>query len=484
MCIDIGSEETLGRVNIDHDKVKQKMELPGRSKVDDHPICVAAFENDLEALISLLKDGADPNTIDMDRDEMTLLMHAAANGNIYIMELLISKGADIDVMSQFGMTALSYAIMYEQLACCHRLLKLGADPNIPISYNGPLMIAIPRQKSDNFVKLLLEFGANTGVPGFLHSIVESGKHSLLELLLSQTTLDVNKKCSKSLYADLGSTPLHVSAKLGNMQCVDILLKAGAQVDAKDNCGQTALHVATAYGHVKTVRQLIDSGSDVNSKDNTFSSLTPCHIAAQLGHVSCLRMLIESGANPNATDRDGVTPLLRAICAKQQTTSTILLREHCNYNTPIRCLMNVQKQDPAFTALDIAIKHNMTDILCLLVATGCCLTGLQQYRSNDRRGDNSTQRVGGSPQWLYDLSKQPRSLLDLSRVSIRNRLGSVISGKVTELTLPTRLQDMLMLKDVIVQCEKDVIKTADKCSSSNRSIPYYMSAQLHVNNVCK
>lgn len=53
--------------------------------------------------------------------------------------------------------------------------------------------------------------------------------------------------------DLGQTPLHLAASEGFLDCAEILVKAGADVLAKDNLGQTPLDLACIWCHRKVAR---------------------------------------------------------------------------------------------------------------------------------------------------------------------------------------------------------------------------------------
>lgn len=48
--------------------------------------------------------------------------------------------------------------------------------------------------------------------------------------------------------DSGRTPLHVAAAEGLLECVEILIQAGADVMALDNMGHTPLILACVWSH--------------------------------------------------------------------------------------------------------------------------------------------------------------------------------------------------------------------------------------------
>ncbi|GAX77715.1 hypothetical protein CEUSTIGMA_g5158.t1 [Chlamydomonas eustigma] len=62
--------------------------------------------------------------------------------------------------------------------------------------------------------------------------------------------------------------LHFAAALGNVDCVKILVEAGANVNLQDKEGYTPLHMAGGYMHTSTMTALLEAGSDPEVKDNS------------------------------------------------------------------------------------------------------------------------------------------------------------------------------------------------------------------------
>ena len=105
----------------------------------------------------------------------------------------------------------------------------------------------------------------------------------------------------------GETPLMIAAEMGNLQCVDILIKAGADVNSKAQGGHTALNVAVWRNNVESVNKLLCAGADVNSV-NLYGRTALFH-AARHGYHDCVKSLIEAGADVNIVDHSGETPLI-------------------------------------------------------------------------------------------------------------------------------------------------------------------------------
>ena len=62
------------------------------------------------------------------------------------------------------------------------------------------------------------------------------------------------------------TALHHAAEYGHVECIDLLLDAGADKDALSSAEQTALHRAAGAGHLEVVRLLLEAGVDKNVVD--------------------------------------------------------------------------------------------------------------------------------------------------------------------------------------------------------------------------
>ena len=93
-------------------------------------------------------------------------------------------------------------------------------------------------------------------------------------------------------------------------------------------GDTALHMAAAGFRWKIVQDLLNLGADCSAKNRRGAE--PLHYASDANiwnssaQVTTIECLIRAGANPNAVDKNGVTPLHRAVRTRSAAAVEALL----------------------------------------------------------------------------------------------------------------------------------------------------------------
>ena len=146
--------------------------------------------------------------------------------------MLLEKGADVNVKTGYGSTALGLASWNGDTEIVRMLLEKGADVNAKDAKGSTALMKASLNGYTKVVSILLEKGA-----------------------------DVNAKHNNR------STALIKASWDGHTEIVRMLLEKGADVNAKDADGSTALIKASLNGHTKVVSMLLEKGADVNAKNN-------------------------------------------------------------------------------------------------------------------------------------------------------------------------------------------------------------------------
>ena len=71
-------------------------------------------------------------------------------------------------------------------------------------------------------------------------------------------------------------PAHLAAVAGSTECLEFLIKNGADPSAKNDEGRTAAHVAAEHGHKQILKYLLQHEIKLDEPDN--SGLTPAKLA--------------------------------------------------------------------------------------------------------------------------------------------------------------------------------------------------------------
>jgi ankyrin repeat protein len=133
----------------------------------------------------------------------------------------------------------------------------------------------------------------------LHWAAMLGYEKTIEILL-KAGADVN------MQHDLYWTPLHFAARNGQEKSAELLVRAKADVDIADCSQWTALQLAVVYGDQKTAEVLLRANANVNTQ--TDRGITALHNATLCEDPEIVDLLLNAGAEVGIHDHDGNTAL--------------------------------------------------------------------------------------------------------------------------------------------------------------------------------
>ncbi len=119
----------------------------------------------------------------------------------------------------------------------------------------------------------------------------------------------------------GNTPLYVAVHQESLELTVLLLEKGADPNARNEFGYSPLRQSCRWGNLDVVKLLLEKGADVNVRDGEGN--TPLHIATEENNAALVQVLIEHQAAVNVAGLHGDTPLHHAV-TKLQTEIVRLL----------------------------------------------------------------------------------------------------------------------------------------------------------------
>ncbi|XP_078225932.1 ankyrin repeat domain-containing protein 6 isoform X19 [Callithrix jacchus] len=171
---------------------------------------------------------------------------------------------------------------------------------------------------------------------------------------TENVVQLINKGAKVAVTKHGRTPLHLAANKGHLPVVQILLKAGCDLDVQDDGDQTALHRATVVGNTEIISALIREGCALDRQDKDGN--TALHEASWHGFSQSAKLLVKAGANVLARNKAGDTALHVAAALNHKKVAKILLEAGADTT-----IVNNAGQTP----LETARYHNNPEVALLL-----------------------------------------------------------------------------------------------------------------------
>ena len=243
--------------------------------------------------------------------------HFFVNATATSLAECLSRGINLAVRDREGNTWLHFAGRYgSQSEFVEALLEEGADVH---ARNGkghtPLHSAAHGTRDQRVIHVLLAYGADAnaggGQPPFsgtpLHLAAQANPNALIVQALISGGADI--EATTSTYWD--QTPLFFAAS-NNVSATKTLVDSGASINARDSSGETPLHSAARSADPRLINILVAAGADVEARTTRYGR-TPLHVAAKESKdPTVIDALLDAGADPSAQTNAGETALYLAL----------------------------------------------------------------------------------------------------------------------------------------------------------------------------
>jgi len=302
----------------------QPLVIPAPGQAQGSPLAEAARQGDVDTVRALLQQGFDPNASSVDG---TPALHWAARVNHQELALLLlNAGADVNAASRYGLTPIHLAVQNHHVGMVRQLLEAGADTEAADgSGELPLHLAI-RSGDAPVLELLLSHGEQVdardrsyGQTALMFAVRE--EKPLLARRLLEAGADVN---AQSFAGEEHRRVLPSEVPVGTSQGVGInrsgLPDRGMRYPIIGM--KTPLLFATRQGNLELVQMLVAAGADIELADA--NGITPLinailnhsvvnvNRSGKSDHLAIAKFLVAAGANVNAVDWYGQTPLWVAV----------------------------------------------------------------------------------------------------------------------------------------------------------------------------
>lgn len=319
-------------------------------------LILAAHDGNLPLVTSLLSSGADPTfqlgpsadlseytTSTWQWNGLPALCVAAAAGHAPVVAYLLPYDARPEIRARALHTAAlsGHAGTVEVLAAAGApLVSTGDFQGTPTSALVGVAANLAEWTPDRMmtVRVLLKYGAGTeavdqfaGLTALAHA-VRLGRQELMEVLLDaganvnargvldgavrqgnvEMTKELLARTSSARETDSRKRLLSVAAENGQMDCIDLLLANGTQECGTAAVGATAFCLAAGKGQLGVIRMLLEKDFQIDAREEQ-RGMTPLMAAAEGKQLEAVKLLLDAGADLYAMDKAGGDTALHHAC---------------------------------------------------------------------------------------------------------------------------------------------------------------------------
>jgi len=274
-------------------------------------LIAAAWDNDLRRARSLIARGADVNA--KDNTVQSAYLISTSEGYLELLNLTLQHGADVDSKDSFNGTGLIRAADRGHADIAGRLvqadIKINHINNLGwTALHEAIILGDGSRRYVDTVRVLVAAGTDLRLPSQRDRIpplqhATSRGHSEIAQVL-RAGLEADKPSKR-----LADRRLLAAVERGDATAAALAIRAGANLEARDERGRTSLLRAVAEDRLAVARLLIHLGADPDALDEQHD--TPWLVTGVTGSVDMLEVLLPAQPDLTIRNRFGGTSLIPA-----------------------------------------------------------------------------------------------------------------------------------------------------------------------------
>jgi ankyrin repeat protein len=277
----------------------------------DEQLIAAAWKNDLRRARALIDQGADVNA--KDNTVQSAYLISTSEGYLELLNLTLRHGADVDSKDSFNGTGLIRAADRGHADIAGRLIqadiKINHINNLGwTALHEAIILGNGSRRYVDTVLVLVAAGADLGLPSQRDQIspldhATAKRHDEIAKVL-RTALDADKPSKQ-----VANRRLLAAARRGDATAAALAIRAGANLETRDQRGRTPLLLAVTEDRLAVARLLVHLGANPDALDDQHD--TPWLVTGVTGSVDMVEALLPAGPDLKIRNRFGGTSLIPA-----------------------------------------------------------------------------------------------------------------------------------------------------------------------------
>ncbi len=337
-------------------------DITAKNKYGANLVHSAASSGNMELVKLFLDKGVNWNA--KSYNQKGILHFAVHGGNVEIVKLFLDKGADVNHADKNKYLPLTEACIRDSVDIARLLIDNGTKVNGPKKDSEKPLYHAVRAGKVKIAKLLIEKGAEISpkkVPSCfmpIHAAISHDKIDCLELLIKN-----------SPEIDMGHLLVYAAGE-PKVSMVEYFLGKGVAANSKGKWGNTALHEASINNDLIIANILLKAGADINIKNNNSESVLYCALISHRvkNTIDIFKYLIENGVDVNAKNREGSTCLQMAAAGCKKEQVELLIEAGADVNA----IGAMGKTALHWAVARLFANHNNEEVIKILLDNGAKL----------------------------------------------------------------------------------------------------------------